>query len=487
MFYHWFSAALKNEVVRVVRNIFTSHPFYNKVVVSGSYPFEERPTFAVIVRNQGGTPRKFSADNFLGHLESHVYLVRVDQKPGTSIEWVAEDVTNLTEAVEENLTVQVTGGNTVFQVSQPPIVGSMRNIRNIQARDVPRMVNKGDLRPARTPSSVWVRVNSVAAYVHEVDGETGQIELVVPPSLGDIVEVSYLTRKLADSGLYYFDFVEENSVEVFPLRTVKNEVVLESGDEVPATPTFSLQNTGILEGTTRLRKIVETGASTELVEPRDFTVDLDTGELTFTRDPQTGEGITASYRYYAGEMLGPFDVEPNTRTNQIIPGVVVAFGRGIQKGDKMAVGVLDERKNIVDIYGGKWDFNYSLEVRSRDPIQREEIVDLLAVSLWQGVRPVWAADGLVIDSLSMGGESEEVIDDLSGDVQYKQDIDLELISDWEVRVPFPEHISEIDTTFGGHQPSLPDDLMLRERTGLILTEAVPSVPDPQWFLTERVF
>jgi len=214
-----------------------------------------------------------------------------------------------------------------------------------------------------------------------------------------------------------------------------------------------------------------------LQEGRDYTFDPDTSEITFTApEVLDGHEVTASYKYFAGETFGPFTVEPNYRYNNIIEGVVIGFGKGMQEGDKMIIGIRDTRDNVVDVYGGKWNFNYSLSVYSRDPIKREEVVDYLMAVLWKDLRSFWSSFGIIVDNISLGGETEEVVDDLSGDVQYIQDISIEIISDWEVHIPFTVG-TRMDIAFGGHQPSAPDDVKLLEEQGLIAIHPLPTFPD----------
>jgi len=91
--YFALTGAMKNRVVSELRRYWVSHPKYRDIVdhIQGKYSFRERPSYGIIVKVSGGTRVDMSADNFKGVVVSYVYLMGVQNFPGTAIEWVRED------------------------------------------------------------------------------------------------------------------------------------------------------------------------------------------------------------------------------------------------------------------------------------------------------------------------------------------------------------------------------------------------------------
>ena len=65
-----------------------------------------------------------------------------------------------------------------------------------------------------------------------------------------------------------------------------------------------------------------------------------------------------------------------------MPGVVLAFGKRAQKGDKVAVVVYPDRVEAAIAHGGRFETSFDLDVISRDTNQMEEIADLTWLDLW---------------------------------------------------------------------------------------------------------
>ena len=76
-----------------LRRYWQYHPKYPELVnnIQGKYSFEERPQYGIIVKVSGGSRVDMSADNYRGIVKSYVYLTKVNNKPGLSIEWVREN------------------------------------------------------------------------------------------------------------------------------------------------------------------------------------------------------------------------------------------------------------------------------------------------------------------------------------------------------------------------------------------------------------
>ena len=89
--------AVKDRLIWEVKAAFADHPKYKKIVdnVQGRFAMDEAPQFGAVVSNTGGTPMRLSADNFVGTIMSHTMLASPHDKPGTSVEWVREDLLSI--------------------------------------------------------------------------------------------------------------------------------------------------------------------------------------------------------------------------------------------------------------------------------------------------------------------------------------------------------------------------------------------------------
>lgn len=93
------TGALKERMIHELRAYWSRHPRYSSkdsaldIVrhIQGKYPNEERPQRAIIIKNSSGVHVNLSADNFVAHLETFVFLAKVPGKEGLSAEWVKED------------------------------------------------------------------------------------------------------------------------------------------------------------------------------------------------------------------------------------------------------------------------------------------------------------------------------------------------------------------------------------------------------------
>lgn len=91
--YFQLTAAVKNRFIDELRHFYALHPRYADIVdtIQGSFGFEGRPQYGIIVKSGSGNRVDLSADNFVGTVSSYVYQAMVDGKPGNTIEWVKED------------------------------------------------------------------------------------------------------------------------------------------------------------------------------------------------------------------------------------------------------------------------------------------------------------------------------------------------------------------------------------------------------------
>lgn len=276
-------------------------------------------------------------------------------------------------------------------------------------------------------------------------------------------------------GVYFIEILqaptnasEDGYFAVDPMLTQTDEAVLlfQSGIEREA----QLQQRPILQ-TLRLwldRKF-------PLHEGEDYTVDYDTGAVTLLKTFAPNATLTADYRY-AGTSLGPIPFKWNSADFTTLPGVIMAFGKRSEVGQKVAVVVYQDRVETAQAYGGKFDATFDIDVISRDAEQMEEIADLLIMYLWGEKRSRLAYEGIEVVDVSMGGESEEIADETSDDSYYTASMSVQLQADWEIHIPLPLTLSRVTpvTAAGDTDPSAPsgihrvaDDLFFSTRAVLI--------------------
>jgi len=240
------------------------------------------------------------------------------------------------------------------------------------------------------------------------------------------------------AGVYYIECLtaptnqgEAGTFVIDPLLTVTDEPLLKVISGVERTA--HLQNEPV-SGTLRLWE----NRRTPLLEGRDYTVDGQ--EVTILGRLLPGAVITADYRY-AAPSIGPIEWKWNTSNWKTLPGVVMAFGKRGKPGDKQAVVIYEDRVDVANAYGGRFEASFDLDVIAQDPIQMEEMADYVVMSLWGEKRSALSFEGIEILDLSMGGEAEEAYDENADLYYYNASLSIQLQADWEIHVPMPFTVS----------------------------------------------
>ena len=188
--------------------------------------------------------------------------------------------------------------------------------------------------------------------------------------------------------------------------------------------------------------VYEMPGNLPLYEGVNYSADPETGEITLIQPLARKSYLSVDY-YYPGESKGPFPVQENGANNEAIPGVVLAFGRRAVEGDVMAVVVGERREGNSREYGGKFEVSVDMDIIARDVYSQNEISDRTLMFLNSELRDRLSFDGFEIDSVTFGGEGEEVYDETGDDYFYTGSISLTVLTDWAVRVPFGSSISRI--------------------------------------------
>lgn len=250
-------------------------------------------------------------------------------------------------------------------------------------------------------------------------------------------------------GIYFIEILKApthaedvGEFTVSPLLTVTNEPLLlfRSGLEregqlelTPAPGTLRLYQNG--------RYLLKEGIHYTLGE---------SGQVTFLREFAPGARVSADYRHTAPDA-GPFPFTWNSANVTALPGVILAFGKRSEAGQKVSVVVYQDLVQAAEAYGGKFEATFDLDVVARDNTQMEEIADLVFMYLWSQKKSILELEGIEIMDVSFGSESEEPVDETGDDYIFTSSMSVQIRADWELHVPMPLTISRV-TPLSGEGP-----------------------------------
>lgn len=181
-------------------------------------------------------------------------------------------------------------------------------------------------------------------------------------------------------------------------------------------------------------------------------------------DETTRIFIGSTYRYDI--KFNPSVIVKNTGTRYI----PISFNQDV-------LGVIYADERVVDGYGnetiirsprfhtlvGAWDHTFEVKVIAEDEADREEIADIIMVSLQGPRRLELQREGVFIRSVSAGGETERTY---SNDHLYMLSINLDVRSEWKIHIPINDVIERIAMfiTFDSDSEDAPENsLTINER------------------------
>jgi len=249
-------------------------------------------------------------------------------------------------------------------------------------------------------------------------------------------------------GVYFIEIDEVNQSTftffIDPLLDVIDESLL------MVNPTTGRVNAGkFLDGTL---KVFQMPGNQELFENVNYTTDPDSGLITLMNALPVEDFLSVDYRWPATTPEEspavrpdnqPWTGAPNRGLVEPLPGVVLAFGRRIESGDRMAVVVQRTRTLSAQEFGGRWDLNFDFDVIARDPHTQREILDQTAMYIWSVMRPRLGTEVMEISTISLGGETEEVYDETGDDYFYNASFSLTVQTDWSLHVPLAAMIQRV--------------------------------------------
>lgn len=406
--------------------------YKDTVQVLHKLPYTERPSMAVILRNASASRIKLSADDAAGTLKSHLALAKAENSPAGCLEWVWEDAINMTGLKhDEDLSSQIQGTSTygqnrVFYTSLKPIISG-----------------KGNTVYADNFRQVYITLNGLQTLPEYVNGQKGMIVLPKAPVVGDVLKVSYYYNNLTPPGRYYLEIVAPGQYVIDPLYQVTDEEVITetTGHEVTA----SLLH-GNLYGDFDVLYTLKMRSSNKiyLEKGTDYTITT-AGVITFLQPLPVGTSLFANYRY-GGATMGPFNIpEPFHYDNTVLPGVILAFSNQLDVGTKMVIIVYPKREPAASVRSGHYRMSFEMEVFAKDPIQLPDLTDHIVNYIWANRRQQLISEGLTIEEFDPTGESEEAFDTNTGDLYYKNSLNMQIMTEWKKYDPFNTDIMDFDT------------------------------------------
>lgn len=236
-------------------------------------------------------------------------------------------------------------------------------------------------------------------------------------------------------GIYYIDMIGPDQFVVDVLLDVRDERVACTADPL----VFQLQGPPLPQSL----RLYELPSSWLLQPGVNYTLDVNTGTITLTEPLIAGSFLAADYRTAEPVSRGPFQVAPNRANVTAIPGAVLAFGERFAQGDRMAVIVQEVRSPAYMEYGGQWDVSIDIDFFARDIHEQRMISDTSLIYFWGVLRERLTSEGLKIEEISLGGESEEVYDENGDDYFFNNTISMTVKTDWNMQVPLSAYIRRV--------------------------------------------
>jgi hypothetical protein len=247
---------------------------------------------------------------------------------------------------------------------------------------------------------------------------------------GSIEWVKENPKFRAEEGIYILDIIKlEDLYETYQVDITKYKRVKETEPMFISPTEIQLLGTPI-ENSLR---IIEKPSYMRYVEGVDYTLNGDKIELA--SELLNGLNLEITYTELQVGVIEPKYVRPDQVYHQIIPGVLIYFGRRLRGGDQQAIVVLDTPDDIYSEYGGRWDVSVEIEIIARDVHSQADLADRTTVWMWAVLRDQLASRGINMNEVSLGGESEEVYDENGDDYFYTASISTTLQVDWFMHIP----------------------------------------------------
>ena len=247
-------------------------------------------------------------------------------------------------------------------------------------------------------------------------------------------------KDIAAPGYYIVRMIEEKSFVVDPYLLVDDEIIElrllgQSEGAIIKNPPINPNS----------EKIFSTDGL-DLKPNIDYTINYSTGEIYFTQSVREFD-LRIDYQSI-GEQLGPFSIDYYTSNNIAIPGVTLAFGDRLKKGDEQVVIVEKQIRDIARIFTGRWNLSLDITGIAQDPDQQERLVDYAISIFWAEWQHRLTEEGIHVSDFSLSGESEDMELEIPEEYYYTGGISFTAETDWEMEIPLISEIRRMNVAVG---------------------------------------
>lgn len=466
-----YAGEVRERIIKELRMKFSMNPKWRHITndIVRAFPIidprgEKRlyPSESIIVTNASNSMQRLAADNAVGTYFS--FLTKIDfvgGKKGLFLNWIEEDTYNLLILKEEDVSSSINENK--LYLSKYPIV------------------NEKNAEITYNPNHIKIYQNGIRIFPQELNGRTGEVIFGFDLTPGTYT-ARYFYRNLEAIGVYQIevtkDFKDDENVppqerldfEFYIDPVYKRDELLTSS--LNGTSTFQLAcpvlEVAFGDGLKGYALEIFMDRTIRLIAGTDYLFDANTNSITILSPPVVnGSEITASYRT-EGQSIGPFKQTRNTYNNSALKGVILAFGDQIEIGDKAYIEISDSRQPSAQVYGSLWQISLDLQINAKDPNNSIELCKLVHQYIEMDLRPSLSFEGIEIEEVSMGGESNETYLDNTGDPYFSGSISINCKSFWEQRFPiygsftavFPEMFYILDPSKTYYYISRPNNTNL---------------------------
>jgi len=259
---------------------------------------------------------------------------------------------------------------------------------------------------------------------------------------GDMIEWvrddAYHIQDLVPPGFYVVKMISLTEFVIEQYLTIRNELLDFNSIDTQGRPLAKLKHDTLNLSS----EVITDDTGRRFVRNQHYSIDYDTGLITFLVDITGYYEIFATYQYLRPQ-LGPFVAKAYEINNVALPGVVLAFGDRLREGDIQVVVVSDKREPSALVSTGSWEMNIDMEIRAQDTNAAEQLLDYIASTLW-AVKQIELADrGITITEFSAAGESEEQEMDVPDEWSFSDTLSLSLVVQWELHIPILGRVERI--------------------------------------------
>ena len=197
-----YSAVLTKRIKQLLHKEISDHfaddPIFSKKlrIVNHRSDLEDL-TYGILFRSISANKIQLGLNNYIRNVHSYFSIAKVGNHKSAFINLITEDDNNLFSIYEEDISSQVTGLNTAFNITHNPIMQSKNGL---------------DIFPCIDPKSIQVLVDGKRVGVYSILPADKKIFLELPPPADSRVIVSYAVRTMASPGYYFLEVGEKTGV-----------------------------------------------------------------------------------------------------------------------------------------------------------------------------------------------------------------------------------------------------------------------------------